>query len=213
MNGTPSCHGRSAWHHQLAHHFELSRPRRAKTGKALPTGNHCDWLPLPDGSTIRISLVDVSNPGVFVCVADLGIPADEELTPQAVEGNVRLKARLEEVRRAGASAMGLDPDVESVPKIVLLFDNPSPGTDIRCLAMSMGQAHKAVPLTLALCLGAASQLPETIPWQFMGGQKAVVIVGHPSGKVDIGTTFDGGEIKSADLRRTARVLMKGDVFY
>ncbi|KAF6844594.1 hypothetical protein CMUS01_00980 [Colletotrichum musicola] len=149
-------------------------PAGAKTGKALSTGNPCDWLPLADGSTIRASLVDVSNPDVFVRVADLGIPADEDLTPQAVEGNVRLKAMLEEMRRAGASAMGLDPDVESVPKIVLLFDNPSPGTDIRCLAMSMGQAHKAVPLTLALCLGAASQLPETIPWQAMGGQKAIV---------------------------------------
>ncbi|KAF6805852.1 methylitaconate delta2-delta3-isomerase [Colletotrichum sojae] len=206
----------SAWH-QFAHHYELSRPRRGQDRqsppKALPTGNPCDWLPLADGGTIRASLVDVSNPGVFVRVADLGIPADEELTPQAVEGNVRLRARLEEIRRAGASAMGLDADVESVPKIVVLFDNPSPGTDIRCLAMSMGQAHKAVPLALALCLDAASQLPETIPWQAMGGQKAVVTVGHPSGKVDIGTTFDGSEIKSADLRRTARVLIKGDVFY
>lgn len=188
-------------------------PAGAKTGKALPTGNPCDWLRLPDGTAIRASLVDVSNPGVFVRVTDLGVPAAEDLTPQVIEGNAPLKARLEEIRRAGASAMGLDPDVESVPKIVLLFDSPSPGTDIRCLAMSMGQAHKAVPLTLALCLGAASQLSGTIPWQAVGSRKAIVTVGHPSGKVDIGTTFEGSEIRSADLRRTARVLMKGRVFY
>ncbi|GJC95774.1 methylitaconate delta2-delta3-isomerase [Colletotrichum higginsianum] len=78
----------------------------------------------------------------------------------------------------------------------------------------MGQAHKAVPLTLALCLGAASQLPGTIPAQLLGNRsKKTIVIGHPSGRVDIGTTFEGGKIKSADLHRTARVLMRGDVHY
>ncbi|OHE94569.1 hypothetical protein CORC01_10097 [Colletotrichum orchidophilum] len=190
-------------------------PAGAKTGKALPTGNACDWLLLPDASTIQASLVDVSNPGVFVRAADLGIPSPEDLTPQAVEADTELKAKLDGIRRAGASLMGLNPDLESVPKIVLLFsETRSPDVDIRCLALSMGQAHKAVPLTLALCLGAASQLPGTIPAQLVNGRsKESVVIGHPSGKVDIGATFNNGEIVSADLHRTARVLMKGEVFY
>ncbi|EQB44259.1 hypothetical protein CGLO_17013 [Colletotrichum gloeosporioides Cg-14] len=190
-------------------------PAGAKTGKALPTGNACDWLQLSNDRSIKASLVDVSNPGVFVRASDLGIPSAEDLTPQAIEADPNLKAFLDEIRRAGASAMGLDPDVESVPKIVLLFsDTRSPDVDIRCLAMSMGQAHKAVPLTLALCLGAASQIPETIAAQIVGSRpRKSVVIGHPSGKVDIGTTFEGSKIKSADLHRTARVLMKGQVFY
>lgn len=190
-------------------------PAGAKTGKALPTGNARDWLLLPDASTIQASLVDVSNPGVFVRAADLGIPSPEDLTPQAVEADAKLKAKLDGIRRAGASMMGLNPDVESVPKIVLLFsETRADDVDIRCLALSMGQAHKAVPLTLALCLGAASQLPGTIPAELIGGRaKESVVIGHPSGKVDIGATFDKGKIVSANLRRTARVLMKGEVFY
>ncbi|KAF9875529.1 hypothetical protein CkaCkLH20_06910 [Colletotrichum karsti] len=190
-------------------------PAGAKTGKALPTGNACDWLQLSNGRAVEASLVDVSNPGVFVKASDLDIPAAEELTPQLIEADAHLKSFLEEIRRAGASAMGLDPDIESVPKVVILFsDTGSPEVDIRCLAMSMGQAHKAVPLTLALCLGAASQLPGTLAAQIVGSRsKHSVSIGHPSGKVDIGTTFEGTKIKSADLHRTARVLMKGDVFY
>ncbi|XXH04759.1 Heat shock protein hsp98 [Hypoxylon texense] len=195
-------------------------PAGAKTGKALPTGNAVDLLTLPDGTSIEASLVDVSNPGVFVRIAELGIqdanPAT--FTPQAVEADPVLKVRLESIRRAGAAMMGLDPKTESVPKIVLLFpESGSPDIDIRCLALSMGQAHKAVPLTLALCLGAAANMPGTIAAQVRrireGDGSGPVVIGHPSGTVEIGATIKDGRIVSADLLRTARVLMKGDVYY
>ncbi|KAI0180406.1 DUF453-domain-containing protein [Hypoxylon sp. FL1284] len=198
-------------------------PAGAKTGKALPTGNAVDRLALPDGTGVEASLVDVSNPGVFVRAADLGIrdanPAT--FTPQAVEADAALKAKLESIRRAGAARMGLDPDTESVPKIVLLFpDSGAADVDVRCLAMSMGQAHKAVPLTLALCLGAAANMPGTLPAQVRrarngdgGSGSGPVVIGHPSGKVEIGATIKDGKIVSADLLRTARVLMKGQVYY
>jgi hypothetical protein len=45
--------------------------------------------------------------------------------------------------------MGLQPEVESVPKVVMVFPDTykSPGVDLRCLALSMGQAHsKNAPL-------------------------------------------------------------------
>jgi 2-methylaconitate cis-trans-isomerase PrpF len=192
-------------------------PAGAKTGKALPTGNPVDELALADGSRVKASLVDVSNPGVFVAASSLGLLDAANLTPSAVEANAPLKARLEEIRQAGALAMHLDPLVESVPKVVLLLDpaaKVSAQTDIQCLAMSMGQAHKAVPLTLALCLGAASQMDGTLAAEMMGGEKKEVVrIGHPSGVVDVGTTVRGGRIEEAKLLRTARVLMKGEVYY
>ncbi|KAF3064634.1 3-methylitaconate isomerase [Daldinia childiae] len=196
-------------------------PSGAKTGKALPTGNVVDTLTLPDGSAIEASLVDVSNPGVFVRIDDLGIKDanPDTFTPQVVESDPILKARLEAIRQAGAAKMGLDPKTESVPKIILLFsDLGSADVDIRCLALSMGQAHKAVPLTLALCLGAAANMPGTLPAQVRRtkGKKSnlgPVVIGHPSGTVEIGTTTENGRIISADLLRTARVLMKGQVYY
>lgn len=194
-------------------------PAGAKTGKALPTGNPVDELTLPDGSRVKASLVDVSNPGVFVTASSLGIDdaTAASLTPALVEADAALKTRLEQIRQAGASAMRLDPKVESVPKVVVLLPpsaRKTAQTDIQCFAMSMGQAHKAVPLTLSLCLGAASQLDGTIAAELMGGEKKQVVrVGHPSGVVDVGTTVKNGIIQQAKLLRTARVLMKGDVFY
>jgi 2-methylaconitate cis-trans-isomerase PrpF len=189
-------------------------PAGAKTGKALPTGNPIDSLQLPDGTTIDASLVDVSNPGVFIRVSDLGLPSVNSLGPADVESNLPLKSRLESIRQAGALLMGLDPRIESVPKIVLLYpEGGSPDVDIRCLALSMGQAHKAVPLTLALCLGAAAQICGTIPASITSGQdKDLIVIGHPSGTVEIGTTRDDGRIVSADLYRTARVMMRGQVY-
>ncbi|KFH43236.1 3-methylitaconate isomerase-like protein [Hapsidospora chrysogenum ATCC 11550] len=193
-------------------------PAGAKTGKALPTGNAVDVLRLSDGSSVSASLVDVSNPGVFITARELGIDDTKgPLTPDAVEADTALKARLGEIRRVGASMMGLDPDVESIPKVVMLFHpGDSSDADLGCLALSMGQAHKAVPLTLALCLGAASQLPGTVAAELVGdkaGSASTVTIGHPSGKLDIGTTVRDGKLVSAELLRTARVLMKGDVCY
>ncbi|KAL6359445.1 hypothetical protein LRP88_06866 [Fusarium phalaenopsidis] len=187
-------------------------PAGAKTGKALPTGNPVDVLELPDGSKVEASLVDVGNPGVFISTESLGLANHMSLTPAIVEADADLKVRLEQIRRAGTSLMGLDPNIESVPKIVLLF--PTSGSaevDIRCLALSMGQAHKAVPLTLALCLGAASQIKGTIASGLIGGKsRETVTIGHPTGKVDIGTVIRDDKIESAQLLRTARFIMKGD---
>lgn len=194
-------------------------PGGAKTGRTLPTGNRIDNLTLPDSTTIQASLVDVSNPGVFIRLSDLGVANPESLDPVAVEADYKLKARLEEIRQAGARMMGLDPKTESVPKIVLIFPSSSTLGDtdlnIRCLALSMGQAHKAVPLTLALCLGAAVRLPGTIPNLLATGsdQRDSVVIAHPTGRLEVGTTMQNGDILSAELHRTAKVLMKGEVFY
>lgn len=193
-------------------------PAGAKTGKALPTGKPVDELQIGD-DVVRASLMDVGNPGVFVLGADLGV-APGQATPDYVEGNAPLRAKLEAVRRAGAASMGLDPEVESVPKVVMLFP-PEGSADIRCLAMSMGLAHRAVPLTLALCLGAACHFPGTLAADMVagrgdeaGGDEApVVSIAHPSGQVNIGTTFRDGRLESAELLRTARVLMRGEVYY
>ncbi|KAI1417813.1 DUF453-domain-containing protein [Hypoxylon sp. FL1857] len=213
MDGVPGTQSRIT--------LSFLNPAGAKTGKALPTGNAIDTLILPDGSRIKASLVDVSNPGVFVLIDELGIKDANPATfsPQVIESDPALKARLEYIRQAGATMMGLDPNTESVPKIVLIFSNSgSTDIDVRCLALSMGQAHKAVPLTLALCLGAAANMPGTIPAQVRvtrgeAHESDPVVIGHPSGTIEIGAAVENGHIVSADLLRTARVLMKGLVYY
>jgi 2-methylaconitate cis-trans-isomerase PrpF len=192
-------------------------PSGAKTGHALPTGKPVDTLALPNGTTIRATLSDIANPGVFILASDLGIPGTT--SSDELAANAALLSHLEEIRRAGTAAMGLDPNVQSVPKIVIL-SSPSAaeiegGAHVTCRALSMQQAHKAVPLTLALNLGAICRIPGTLAAEVARGAEGreSIRVAHASGTVDVGSVFKEGRVESALLHRTARMLMKGDVFY
>ncbi|CAK7204916.1 hypothetical protein SEUCBS139899_007678 [Sporothrix eucalyptigena] len=233
IDGVPGTHSRIT--------MSFVRPAGAKTGaqNGLPTGNPVDLLSRRPGEepSIPASLVDVSNPGVFVLGSSLGLTEKEgaedivlQDVSKAIETDAELKATVDHLRREGASRMGMDPDTESVPKIVILFPPPSStageasAMDIRCVALSMGQVHKAVPLTLALCLGAAARIPGTLAAELVtesqstdknGSGSGTIVIGHPSGRVDVGTTLDetNGTILSAELHRTARVMMEGKVFY
>lgn len=187
-------------------------PGGAKTGKALPTGNAIDsveWMP---GKIIRASLLDISNPGVFIDGRDVGW--DPTRKPEELNADRELMGKLEQIRRAGAEMMGLDPDTPSIPKVVMLFPPVNGEVDVTCQALSMEQAHKAVPMTLGLNLGTSCKISGTIANQLMGGDKGrqTAVIGHPSGKVEVGADIAAnGEIVSAKVVRTARCLMEGSV--
>lgn len=192
-------------------------PAGAKTGKALPTGRPVDDLRLPDGRKINASLTDIANPGVFVLASDVGVAGNTH--PDSMGSNQNLLALLEDIRREGAKAMGLDPETQSIPKVVLLSppsaDEAADGVNIVCRALSMQQPHKAVPLTLALNLGTSCRMPGTLAYQVAVGAegKDSVTVAHASGTLDVGSVMRDGAIESALLHRTARTLMRGSVFY
>ncbi|KAM4055275.1 prpF protein [Hirsutella rhossiliensis] len=100
-------------------------------------------------------------------------------------------------------------------------DDDAPAAHIRCLAMSMGQPRRAVPLTLALCLAAAARMPGTLAAAALAAGPrpaplgSPLTIAHPSGRLDVGIILPGNAetIVSAELLRTARVLMKGHVYY
>ena len=77
----------------------------------------------------------------------------------------------------------------------------------------MGQTHKAIPLTLALNLGAACKIEGTIPFILANGidAKRDVTIQHPSGTINVGVELNGKEVESAVLYSTARLLMLGEV--
>lgn len=194
-------------------------PAGAKTGLTFPSAgnNKIDVLKLSDGSRIPASLIDVANPGIFVLASDVGVPGD--ITSDALASDEKMMARLDEIRREGTRLMGLDPDIQSVPKIVFLSkpteQAAAQGTNIVARALSMQQAHKSIPLTLALNLGAACKIPGTIPAQtaINVAEQDSVVIAHASGKIEVGSVMKEGKIISALLHRTARVLMRGEVFY
>ncbi|EHY53868.1 hypothetical protein HRR83_004510 [Exophiala dermatitidis] len=184
-------------------------PAGSKTGTALPTGNAIDEIKLDgDDGVIQASLVDVSNPGIFIDGRDVGWNADA--SPEHLNANHELLAKLETIRRRGTEMMGLDPNISSIPKIVLLFPPAREGVDIVCQALSMEQAHKAVPVTLALNLGVACKMDGTIPSRMSRHlHRSNTVIGHPSGTLEVGASIEPGKIQSARLTRTARCHMDG----
>lgn len=77
----------------------------------------------------------------------------------------------------------------------------------------MGKAHKAAPGTLALNLGAACQIPGTVPHQLARpSTDGRVTIGHPTGTVEVGAKLAGGHVEYVEVSRTARCLMRGMAF-
>jgi probable AcnD-accessory protein PrpF len=198
-------------------------------GGMLPTGRAVDTLTLGDGSQVSASLVNAGNPMVFVA-AD-AIPVDCAAPQSALNADATLRARCEQIRIAGALAMGLADSVEAAatrqhtPK--LAFMAPAAGfvsadgrrfgaadTDLLTRVLSMGAFHHAIPGTAAIAIAAAAHIPGSlVARQLKGEAGSLLRIGQPSGLTEVGASVVGAShhrrLDSATLRRSARMLMDG----
>lgn len=211
---------------------EYLNPAGARTGKLLPTSNSTDKLSfeLPDGQpgNITASLVDATNPSVFILSEDLrqlSLDVDSYIIGKE-SSSLPVTKTLEAIRQQGARTMKLDPSAQAQPKIAFLS---TPTTehdlehkvDIVVHALSMGVMHKAVPMTLGLCLGVAAKVQGTVAWKIVQdarrvscSQNDLVRIRHPGGIVDVGAEISvDGKVESAKVVRTGRRLMKGVVWW
>ena len=213
--------------------LDFVAPSGARTGQLLPTGRPQETvtvsLPTNDSreeeeKTLPVSLVDATNPTVFTSDrglrAALGTPASAPID----YAELRVIEMLERVRQAGARLMGLDPLAQAQPKVAVL-GAPSADdadADIVVNAFSMGVLHRAVPMTVGLCLGVASCVPHTLAWEEavggagrrQRGAGELLRIRHPSGVVEVGAELGrSGEVRSARVMRTGRRLMRGSVWW
>lgn len=204
----------------------------AKTGRLLPTGNPVDRLDVPGFGPIEASLVDAANPCAFVRAADLGLSGTE--MPETLDARPDLLDRLEAIRRAASVAMGIAPSLDaaaaigSVPKVAFVappLDAPTlsgaplaaADADVTVRMISIGQPHRAVPLTGGMCLAVASRIDGTLVAEACVGRgREIVRIAQPSGLTEIGAVVargpDGWRAESAVVYRTARRLMDGFVY-
>ena len=200
-------------------------PDGAVTGRLLPTGRARDMLDVPGPGPIEVTLIDASTALVVVRAEALSLTGVE--LPDSIEADPALTARLEAIRRAGAAAMGLDPEAASVPKVAFVA-SPADATtlsgarraddsvDLTARAVSMGRPHRALPLTAALALAAAARIPGTLVAEATRPAEGStpVRLGHPSGVAEVAvdlTTADPPRIARLTVTRTARRLMEGRV--
>ena len=193
-------------------------PGGAGTGRLLPTGHARDTI---DG--VATSCVDATNPVVFVRAKDLGLTGAE--TPQAMDADRDLSARLERIRVAAAEMMGI-PGSAANPKVAVVappaafaaLDGARYGADhvdLLARVISMGNCHRAFALTSAMCLAVAARIDGTVVSECDASRRGDVRLGHPSGVLPIAAsvgTRDGRPFaERVTVYRTARRLMEGFV--
>jgi 2-methylaconitate cis-trans-isomerase PrpF len=117
---------------------------------------------------------------------------------------------------------------QSIPKIAMVSpsgrhkllsgESIDEGTiDLVVRALSVGQPHRAVPITLAMATAVAARLQGSTVFDNTSKTPADadgVTLGHPSGKIMVGAKFeDNGSLAHATVFRTARRLMDGTVYW
>ncbi len=207
-------------------------PAGSRTGALLPSGQMNDLIKLADGMEIEICCMDATTPCVFVAATDLGLTATE--LPGALEAMGESLTRLEEIRALAGVRMGLGETAAAIsaasrasPRIAVvappanmpLLDGTILGAeamDLSVRMISMGQPHRAVPLTGGMCLAVAANLAGSLVHRLtrpgVGGD---IRLGTPSGAIPIGAKVNSAGLDSTVERittyRTARRLMEGRV--
>lgn len=199
-------------------------PAGSKTGKTLPTGNVVDTF-----DDLRVTCIDVGNPCVFVQASSLGVEGG--ILADAIDAHPGLLSQLDSIRKQAAIAMGVSKSLDhvpgSIPKVAIVA---APYThelisgetieekdcDLLVRAISVGQPHRAVPITVAMALAVASRLEGSVVKEVTSSRTVVtdgVIIGHNSGKLLVGANFDdAGAVKDVTVFRTARRIMEGTVY-
>ena len=209
--------------------LDFLAPGGGATGRLLPTGNAQDTLH-HEGRAYAVSLIDAANACVFLDARDLGMTGTE--SPAAIEADPARMALFDALRRRAGVMMGLAATPQAVglalPKIAVVappaayyaLDGAAfaPDThDIAVRMISMERAHRAVPLTGAMCLGVASRITGSVPHQLAGppARADETRVANPSGILSVGAEVRQGSAgwhaESAVVYRSARRLMQGQV--
>ncbi|KAF2119609.1 PrpF protein [Lophiotrema nucula] len=180
-------------------------PAGSKTGETLPTGNVVEIF-----DEIKTTCIDVNNPCVFVSASSL-----------EVEGGILVVV-----------SMGIAKDINSVPgsipkiamvsapheHLLLSGEKAEPDyCDVIVRAISVGQPHRAVPITVAIALVTASRLDGSTVHECTSKEpvdRDGVTIGHNSGKLLVGANFEeDGTVRDATVFRTARRIMNGTVYW
>ena len=181
-------------------------------GALLPTGHATDLI-----LGVPVTLIDNGMPVIVVRAADLGQSGYE--TPEAMEADVALKARVEAIRLEAGPLMNLgDVTDKSVPKITLLAPARNGGT-ASTRTFIPHRVHDAIGVFGAVSVATACVLKGSVANDLLGldVQGAIDLeIEHPTGFFTVSMDVEGEgaalKIKRSALLRTARKLMTGQVF-
>jgi 4-oxalomesaconate tautomerase len=179
----------------------------------LPTGSPVDRI-----EGIEVTCIDNGMPVVLMRAADLGKRGDE--SPEALEADTETKARIERIRLAAGPKMNLgDVLKKTVPKMCLVSPALHGGL-IHTRTFIPHRVHEAIGVLGAVSVATACLTPGSVAARVAGvtprsGSQQLEIE-HPTGfftvEMDVTVRGDSITVNRSALLRTARKLMRGEVF-
>ena len=207
----------------------FENPAGSRTGKMFPTGQKKEIFDVPGYGPAEVTVLDCSNPMVFIKASDLGIKGTElvELNQnkdvmehiERIRGMAAVKCGFvenwEEARTKSTSAPKVS--IVSAPQDYVDMDGnrvKAEDMDICVRAVSVGALHKAYPMTVAVGTGSAARIAGTIVSEIAVNDKGtdVVRLGHSSGITDVDIKMEGENVLKGGVTRTARRIMDGYVY-
>ena len=182
-------------------------------GSLLPTGNAVDIV-----NGVEVTLIDNGMPVVCLSAEDFGITGYE--TPEQLEANQELRAKVESIRLAVGEMMNLgDVANKTVPKMSLLSKAKDGGL-INTRTFIPHRAHEAIGVLGAVSVATACMLNGSVAAKIAGLNEIAdslnIEVEHPTGFFNVQMEVDksGPELKitKSALLRTARMLMSGEIY-
>lgn len=181
-------------------------------GSLLPTGNPLDVV---DG--VEVTCIDNGMPVVVLRAADLGITGSE--APEVLDANVDLKQRLESIRLKVGPLMNLGDVRDKVVPKMSLISAPLAGGHVNTRTFIPHDCHTAIGVLGAVSVATACIFPGTVAEgiaRVPEGPRKQMSVEHPAGEfsvtLDVGGSPEQPEVLKAGLLRTARLIMRGEVF-
>jgi len=212
--------------------LDFQDPSRVTGRGLLPTGYEQEIINAPGFGEVPVSIVDAAALGVFVPAESLGLKACE--SPEEIEAKADVMAALEVIRREAAVRAGLSETAQAAPLSaprVAIVASPRTFTsldgrqhkpenfDLAVRMASLGTIHRAVMVTGAMCLAAASLIEGSVPHSYAtgAGDDGMVRLGNPSGITGVGASVSKEnktwQAQSTSIMRTCRRLMDGFVYH
>jgi 4-oxalomesaconate tautomerase len=180
-------------------------------GALFPTGNLVDRF---DG--VEVTCIDNGMPVVVMLAADLGVTGYE--SRDELNANAALKKRIEAIRLQAGPAMKLgDVAAKVVPKMCLASP-PRDAGHLNTRFFIPHDCHSAVGVLGAVTAATAAVTPGTVANRVArvpAGVRKAFSVQHPTGEFTVVLEMDAvrpDQVARASLLRTARLLMRGEVF-
>ena len=210
----------------------IMNPGGELTGKQLLLGPKSAVK--TDKATYGVTFSDLINPFVFLAGTDVGLSGAEShkevATNQAIMDELNLiRDKMAVIAGMAKTEQDARQNKPNVPKIAVISsaqDYVTTGgelirkedVDILVKVVSMGKLHRTSPASCLYNLAATTLLEGTIPNQVAGFQTGLkdrmVRIGHPEGIVEVRVTLteDGQKVAKVGMERTARRIMKGEIY-